>query len=478
MSNGFHFILDDRELATPPSSDLIGHRAFGDVVFRRSRLHARIAEAVSGVAGVVFTHARTDAELLAASSQTARDGAWGVVWRASAVGRDRASFIDLLERLRLAEQQVVLGAPRAIAVVAPGAALQAAAHDPWSYARDWPVLAVADTVADLTDARDALRFLSGGFDARHFNAVHADDATVTKGSHDVEKISAEHDYHYLLPASLRRWFVAPTNLQVTDDGASYQMERHYVADAALLWCHGALSVADFGRLMDETFAFLDARPVRPVSAAAATAMVDALYLEKVEQRIATLEADPRGVRLNGLLAHGTAQGSLRAIVARYRARFAQHRRALSSPPTLAIGHGDLCLSNMLFQREGAVLRLIDPRGARTDEALWMHPGYDLAKLSHSVLGDYDWITSGRYRVVMGHHSALTLEMIDGGVPLAPLKEAFVARLEARAVDPRVLRTCEVSLFLSMLPLHIEHPTKLLALALNAVRILDELDANA
>lgn len=73
MSSRFHFILDDRERAAAPVSDLIGLRSFGDVVFRRTTLSARIAEAVSSIDGVLFIHARSDADYLAATAQAARD---------------------------------------------------------------------------------------------------------------------------------------------------------------------------------------------------------------------------------------------------------------------------------------------------------------------------------------------------------------------------------------------------------------------
>ncbi|MDQ8153464.1 MAG: hypothetical protein P3B98_02275 [Gemmatimonadota bacterium] len=478
MSERFTFVLDDRELASSPASTLIGPRAFGGIVFRRSTLAGRVSDALKAAGGVDFVHARSDAEYLAALAATAREGSWCVIWHASAVARSREAFLALLARLRLAEQQVRVGARRTLAVVGPGLVLQQTALDPWGLTRDWPVLDVDDGLVDLTDYREALRFLSGGFEARHFNNVSADDATVTKRSQDIAKISAEHDFYYLLPDTLRSWFVAPTNLTVGEGWASYQMPRHYVPDAALQWIHGALSPEDFERLLDATFAFLDARPVRGVSVREVGAAVDALYLTKVEQRIAALEATPQSARLNGLLQFGTRERSLRDLVARYHAHFTRHRAALCEPAALAIGHGDLCFSNMLYDADNGQLRLIDPRGARTEAELWTHAGYDLAKLSHSVLGDYDWITSGRYRVAMDDDRSLGIHLIDGNTALAPRKQAFVTRIEQRGIDPRVLRTCEASLFLSMLPLHSEHPNKLLALTLNVARILDELDANA
>ena len=40
---------------------------------------------------------------------------------------------------------------------------------------------------------------------------------------------------------------------------------------------------------------------------------------------------------------------------------------------------------MLYSKEINLLRLIDPKGALTEEDLWTNPYYDIAKLSHSYL---------------------------------------------------------------------------------------------
>ena len=44
-------------------------------------------------------------------------------------------------------------------------------------------------------------------------------------------------------------------------------------------------------------------------------------------------------------------------------------------------------------------------------------------------------------------------------------------------DMEVIRVCEISLFLSMLPLHIDIPSKVFAFILNAINMMKELDKN-
>jgi hypothetical protein len=55
---------------------------------------------------------------------------------------------------------------------------------------------------------------------------------------------------------------------------------------------------------------------------------------------------------------------------------------------------------------------------------------------------------------------------------------FVQKLERSGFDPYLVRLCEASLFISMLPLHMDRPRKVLGFAINANSILDELQASS
>ena len=55
------------------------------------------------------------------------------------------------------------------------------------------------------------------------------------------------------------------------------------------------------------------------------------------------------------------------------------------------------------------------------------------------------------------------------------KELFKKHVEANGYDYRTVRLYEASLFISMLPLHIDYPHKVLGFILNAWGILEELE---
>jgi hypothetical protein len=140
---------------------------------------------------------------------------------------------------------------------------------------------------------------------------------------------------------------------------------------------------------------------------------------------------------------------------------------------MAVGHGDPCFSNILYDQQRYLLKLIDPKGATTEADLWTHPLYDICKVSHSVLGDYDFINSGLYRVGFTDSNDLLLHLEHTNHPA--LKQQFLRQLRKLGIDPRVVRLGEASLFLSMLPLHSDHPNKVMAFMLRARQILDEVE---
>ena len=138
-----------------------------------------------------------------------------------------------------------------------------------------------------------------------------------------------------------------------------------------------------------------------------------------------------------------------------------------------IGHGDLCFSNMLYDNETSTLKLIDTKGALEETQIWTNPYYDIAKLSHSICGKYDFFNSGMHEIKL--NSDLKFELI---VDFDNEKyiEIFKKYLEKSGYDYNMIRILEASLFLSMLPLHMDYPQKVFGFLLNAINILEELES--
>ena len=96
-----------------------------------------------------------------------------------------------------------------------------------------------------------LNFITGGFDARFFNALLGDAYTVTKKSSKKEKIKSEYNFYYWLPDNMKMWFVMPFDYKEEKDFASYTMERYHMTDIAIRFVHGAVDEAEFKDILDK-----------------------------------------------------------------------------------------------------------------------------------------------------------------------------------------------------------------------------------
>ena len=75
--------------------------------------------------------------------------------------------------------------------------------------RTSPIMLESDAFIDFSEIGHFRTFLTGGFDARYFNALTGDEFTVKKSSENKEKIRAEYEFYYLLPDEMKYWFVMP-----------------------------------------------------------------------------------------------------------------------------------------------------------------------------------------------------------------------------------------------------------------------------
>jgi hypothetical protein len=119
-------------------------------------------------------------------------------------------------------------------------------------------------------------------------------------------------------------------------------------------------------------------------------------------------------------------------------------------------HGDLCLSNILYEPEYGFIRLIDPRGSFGTLSIHGDEHYELAKLSHSFLGNYDFYINGQFRYEETESGIYMNAMVNPAH--VELKHRFRTWLkEISAEDPMRIKMIQSLLFLSMIPLHSDRP---------------------
>lgn len=327
---------------------------------------------------------------------------------------------------------------------------------------------------ELIDLRDPLRFtdyLTSNFDVRFFNSVQPiDNFTLIKYSSDAKKLERECKYYELLPPELKMFFIQTYDFRLEPAGASYKMERLFVPDMALQWIHGSMDEFNFERFIDKVLHFIKLRPVKVVEASRAKEIHDEAFFEKVVDRLDALKKLPEYPRLE--LYIKAKFGCVEDLYQRYYNLYDKFGKKKYSKE-LRIGHGDLCFSNILYSKTTGIMRFIDARGASNEDDLYVSPYYDIAKLSHSICGNYDYINHGLCTLQLDKNLDINLTL--DSEPPAWAKEIFYRKLKNIGYEPNLIRLFEVSLFLSMVPLHIDSPKKVISFLINANQILNEIE---
>src|SRR5262249_642650 len=112
------------------------------------------------------------------------------------------------------------------------------------------------------------------------------------------------------------------------------------------------------------------------------------------------------------------------------------------------------------------------KGALRPEDGLRHPIYDLAKLSHCILGGYDFINNDLFRVGVSSQLGLEVELLRASF-LNALQRPFLQRCREEGIHLPLFGATELTFSLPMLPLHLARPRKLVAFALTACNILRE-----
>ena len=487
MSRPVTVIYDDRRTPPPDIDAIIGATRFSDILRKRVSLGEEVRRgSVAGGAVDLFhlideRDARHLAELIEDSQANRiflRLPSFLMPTRPGGL----AAIIDkgryVLQSMLLApvfedEAASILTASDAIALLRArdGAEVRELVID---LAASHPTMLDHFDFVDLRRPEVFLGFMGEATEARHFNATARVGRIFRKTSSNRVKMAKEYGFFHVVPETLQCFLLPTFNFSEDDERAGYSMERINVPDAALQFIHLAFDEPSFTTLVDHFFEFIHARPIKELGAAGVREQATRDILGKMDERLEEFLASECGRQLNGLLEAAGPLGGLRPMQQRAGALL---REAIRRDPStaLAVGHGDPCFSNILFDRRIGLFRLIDPRGARTLDEAWMHPLYDLAKFSHSVMGGYDFVNNDLFDCSINEQLRLQLTLHEGGPP-AWCHDILRARLEAAGYSQFVIRAYELSLFMSMLPLHMDHPRKLAGFALIACKLIQDLEA--
>ena len=192
-----------------------------------------------------------------------------------------------------------------------------------------------------------------------------------------------------------------------------------------------------------------------------------IYLIKTVSRLEKLRGieEFRAFFVRPIVVNGRIYGSLDTIL-KHLPDLVERLLLPSGAHYFQIIHGDLCFSNILIDDTLNFMRLIDPRGKFGVFDIYGDVRYELAKLFHTLEGDYDFIIEDLFDVsVQGSNITYRLNVSKPNV-FRLFCEVFKSKLE----DIRAIRLIEATLFLSMIPLHSDCLTRQYAMLARGVEL--------
>jgi hypothetical protein len=313
--------------------------------------------------------------------------------------------------------------------------------------------------------------------SRSFNSIRVDTkrGTITKSSTDKAKLAAEAAYLDMLPSPLRIIFPRLITKSGNHDSVdAYEMEYYGYPSLAEYLLYWDLSKHNWWRCFDALRDSLTLFRQCPASIGpiryrdfhwSKTIARITTYLDHLQDESLREHLEHRSIRLNGR----RLQPLDSLLVQAERFITASYRET-----SFGIFHDDFCFNNILFDVVSGLVRLIDPRGSFGPQCPGIYGDwrYDLAKLSHSSIGHYDYLVNGLFEIERPSDGEFSLDirLRPNSVWLEEMTSWLIAEI---GDDPREIKVMTALLFLSMCPLHADDSDRQLGFFLRGLDLLDK-----
>ncbi len=306
--------------------------------------------------------------------------------------------------------------------------------------------------------------------SRYFNSLSVDPVlnTITKVSDFDQKLRDELNWYKNLPESLQ--VLAPRIISATEIEEKLSLVQEYYGYPTLaeLYLFSDLGIDNWRSIFKQLLTLHQRFQNYPYKLS--NQSLRKIYWNKTIDRIAELCHDSywndlfskEEVVFNGV------------VLRNFNFLSEKLNKSIEELITTANGciiHGDFCFSNILYDLNNQIIRLIDPRGSFGEDGIYGDPRYDMAKLRHSVAGMYDYIVSDLFEIS-------ELEgAFEGRIFIDNVHAEFVAEfdniLEIFGYNPQEITLIEGLLFISMLPLHKDKPQRQKMMYIKGLQLLNK-----
>lgn len=325
---------------------------------------------------------------------------------------------------------------------------------------------------DFGHVSGAVQARLGLFSAREFNSLKVDAVrgTITKISKKKQKLLDEANWYKELPPEVACYAPRVFNVSENDEFASVEMELYGYANLAEIFIYGSNNLEDWYNIIE---ALLKVHKVfeNYTEPQNKEELVE-IYQTKTQQRlddIAVKDPEIWEMMQNDYISINNIHYKNYPLL---KTKLENEIEKLSNYEKRTIVHGDYCFSNILFDPMHYIFKLIDPRGRFKTQSIYGDPRYDIAKLRHSIVGLYDFIVAGLYKLKSTGKDAYDFQ-ISTPILTEKLEPFFDELVVNYGYDRREIKLIEALLFLTMIPLHSDDTQRQKAFYLTSIKKFNE-----
>jgi hypothetical protein len=303
---------------------------------------------------------------------------------------------------------------------------------------------------------------------RSFNNLNISNSLVTKTSSNDKKIFAELEWFLNLPTRLKLNSPQLIDYKKTEP-ISYTLEYLYYPTLSELFVFGEQDLRFWKNIFACCFKYLNISLEKDNNLLSNSShnINNSIVKDKTLIRLEELNKSKIWDINQSIYLNGKIFPSLQSITETL------FKYAIDNKNLIGYLHGDFCFSNILFDIRSNNIKVIDPRGIDGNNNLIKYGDiyYDYAKLSHSVIGCYDFIIAEMYYLKQESNNQFIFEIyIDNR--LSEIQNEFIKELKLFDRDYKKIFSQMILLFISMIPLHKDNLNRQHALILNAFRLFN------
>ena len=304
---------------------------------------------------------------------------------------------------------------------------------------------------------------------RYFNYLEYDEikGIVTKTSDDEVKLINEIKWYQNIPLEFRP--LIPNIVECDYSNQPYiKLEHVGFPTLTELWLYGNIDYEVWKTIIKQLFEIVAL--FKKYQNSVSHEDYKAMYIDKTEQRIENLLSTNKKLerlfRNDFVVINHNKYNNWNKLKEKI---YPQIKKLFDNNDNCLV-HGDLCFSNILYDLNGNNCKIIDPRGS-WGSTVYGDIKYDIAKLRHSIVGNYDSIMNGLYSVEWNNDTEIKINIFH------PENYQQIVNYFDNTItkhwDLSDIKLIEGLLFISMLPLHKDNFEKQLALYSVGIQRLNE-----